>query len=93
MLIQLLMASGLSRFAKIKIGEPPQEIELDIDMLTSDFYILTTTSSKGSKYDDYFSKTAGNLRCFALYRSFQADHIHVRSWIYCASIFPMLSSN
>ncbi|MCJ1245744.1 hypothetical protein MMC30_002948 [Trapelia coarctata] len=45
-------------FAKVEIGEPPQEIELDLDMLTSDFYILTTTSSKGTKYDDYFSKSA-----------------------------------
>ena len=48
----------ISRFAKVEIGEPAQEIELDLDMLTSDFYVLTTTSSKGSKYDDYFSKSA-----------------------------------
>ncbi|MCJ1383636.1 hypothetical protein MMC17_006750 [Xylographa soralifera] len=44
-------------YAKISMGEPPQEIEVDLDMLTSDFFVLTTTSRIGSKYDDYFSKT------------------------------------
>ncbi|MCJ1479130.1 hypothetical protein MMC13_007814 [Lambiella insularis] len=42
-------------YAKISIGEPPQEIEVDLDMLTSDFFVLATTSRLGSKYDDYFS--------------------------------------
>lgn len=46
-----------SRYAKIKIGDPPQEIEMDLNMLASDFYVLTTTSRKGSRYDDYFSQT------------------------------------
>ena len=41
----------------ISMGEPPQEIEVDLDMLTSDFFVLTTTSRIGSKYDDYFSTT------------------------------------
>jgi len=63
------MKSLLSRFARVEIGEPPQEIELDLDMLTSDFYVLTTTSSKGSKYDDYFSKSAGGLCSFTLCRT------------------------
>ncbi|MCJ1431473.1 hypothetical protein MMC27_000826 [Xylographa pallens] len=44
-------------YAKILMGEPPQEIEVDLDMLTSDFFVMTTTSRIGSKYDDYFSKT------------------------------------
>ena len=54
-----LTMSISSRFAKIGIGEPPQEIEMDLDMLASDFYVLTTTSSIGTKYDDYFSKSTG----------------------------------
>ena len=47
----------LSRYAKVEIGEPPQEIEVDLDMLASDIYVLTTTSSIGSKYDEYFFKS------------------------------------
>ena len=46
------------RYAKIKIGDPPQEIEMDLNMLVSDFYVVTTTSRKGSRYDDYFSQSA-----------------------------------
>ena len=49
------------RYAKIGIGEPEQSVEIDLDMLSSDFYVLTTTSRKGSKYDDIFSKTYGTL--------------------------------
>ncbi|MCJ1395559.1 hypothetical protein MMC18_008445 [Xylographa bjoerkii] len=51
------VASVGNWYAKISIGEPPQEIEVDLDMLTSDFFVLTTTSRIGSKYDDFFSKT------------------------------------
>ena len=47
----------LYRYAKIGIGEPEQSVEIDLDMLSSDFYVLTTTSRKGSKYDDIFSKS------------------------------------
>ena len=54
----------ISRFAKVGIGEPPQEIEIDLDMLASDFYVLTTTSGIGSKYEDYFSKSNGNPAYF-----------------------------
>lgn len=46
-----------SRYAKIKIGEPPQEVEMDLNMLTADFYVVLTTSRIGSKYDDLFSQT------------------------------------
>lgn len=49
----------LNRYAKFKVGSPPQEIEVDLNMLVSDFYIVTTTSRKGSKYDDFFSQTVG----------------------------------
>lgn len=44
-------------YAKIKIGEPPQEVEMDLNMLTADFYVVLTTSRIGSKYDDLFSQT------------------------------------
>ena len=43
------------------IGEPPQEVEVDLDMLTSDFYVVTTTSTRGSRYDDLFSRTNGTF--------------------------------
>ena len=46
------------RYANIKIGNPPQEIEMDLNMLVYDFYVVTTTSRKGSRYDDYFSQSA-----------------------------------
>ena len=46
------------RYAKVKIGDPPQEIEMDLNMLVSDFYVITTTSRKGSRYDDFFSRSA-----------------------------------
>lgn len=48
-----------SRYATIRIGEPPQELEMDLNMLTSDFYVIITTSRKGKKYDDLFSQTIG----------------------------------
>ena len=47
------------RYAKFKIGDPPQEIEVDLNMLVSDFYIVATTSRRGSKYDDFFSQSVG----------------------------------
>lgn len=50
---------GLSRFARLAIGEPPQAIDLDLNMLTSDFYIRHTTSHAGTRYDDLFSKSFG----------------------------------
>ncbi|KAL9070050.1 MAG: hypothetical protein Q9161_005106 [Pseudevernia consocians] len=52
-----LAADGIW-YAKVKIGDPPQEIEMDLNMLVSDFYVVTTTSRKGSRYDDYFSQSA-----------------------------------
>ncbi|KAI9760298.1 MAG: hypothetical protein M1835_000194 [Candelina submexicana] len=44
-------------YGKLGIGDPPQDVELDLDMLTSDFFVFTTTSSKGSKYDDLWSQS------------------------------------
>lgn len=50
----------------VKIGDPPQEIEMDLNMLVSDFYVVTTTSRSGSKYDDFFSKSSGPSAFFEL---------------------------
>ena len=47
------------RYAKFNIGSPPQEVEVDLNMLISDFYVMTTTSRVGNKYDDYFSQSVG----------------------------------
>lgn len=49
------------RYAKITIGQPPQEIEMDLNMLATDFHVTITTSRKGSRYDDLFSQTGGKL--------------------------------
>ncbi|KAL9595917.1 MAG: hypothetical protein Q9219_006143 [cf. Caloplaca sp. 3 TL-2023] len=35
-------------FARISIGKPPQTIDLDLNMLTSDFYVSHTTSHLGT---------------------------------------------
>ena len=39
---------------------------MDLNMLVSDFHIMITTSRKGSKYDDYFSRTVGTYVFLAL---------------------------
>ncbi|KAI4257870.1 MAG: hypothetical protein LQ352_001456 [Teloschistes flavicans] len=49
-------------FARLTLGEPPQTIDLDLNMLTSDFYIRHTSSHAGTKYDDLFSKSFGKQR-------------------------------
>ncbi|KAL9602719.1 MAG: hypothetical protein Q9179_002454 [Wetmoreana sp. 5 TL-2023] len=51
------MAMNGSWFAHLVIGEPPQSIDLDLNMLTSDFYVRHTSSHAGTRYDDLFSKT------------------------------------
>ena len=48
-------------FAKMGIGEPEQEVEVDLNMLGSDFWVRTTTGREGSRYDDYFSKSNGKF--------------------------------
>ncbi|KAL8969746.1 MAG: hypothetical protein Q9183_001852 [Haloplaca sp. 2 TL-2023] len=44
-------------FARLTLGEPPQSIDLDLNMLTSDFYVRHTSSHAGTRYDDLFSKS------------------------------------
>ncbi|KAL8900314.1 MAG: hypothetical protein Q9192_001137 [Flavoplaca navasiana] len=50
------IASNGTWFARLSIGESPQVIDLDLNMLTSDFYVRHTTSHAGTRYDDLFSK-------------------------------------
>ena len=70
----------MCRFARLRIGEPEQVVEMvsmsciyqgdqadgvqDLDMLTSDFFIFTTTSRTGSHFYDYSSQTYGERRGF-----------------------------
>ncbi|KAL9000451.1 MAG: hypothetical protein Q9169_000968 [Polycauliona sp. 2 TL-2023] len=51
------MAANGTWFARLSMGEPPQAIDLDLNMLTSDFYVRHTTSHAGTRYDDLFSKS------------------------------------
>ncbi|KAG8526513.1 uncharacterized protein KY384_008713 [Bacidia gigantensis] len=43
--------------AMFSIGDPSQVIEVDLNMLVSDFYVITTTSKGGSMFEDFFSKS------------------------------------
>lgn len=60
------MLLGVSRigqdgnwFTTLDIGEPVQGFDLDLDMLTSDFLVWSTTSNRGSWFLDYKSSTYG----------------------------------
>ncbi|KAE8448616.1 hypothetical protein EG329_009041 [Mollisiaceae sp. DMI_Dod_QoI] len=44
-------------YASLHIGEPIQEVDMDLDMLTVDWWILSTSSDKGSFFLDFNSKT------------------------------------
>ncbi|KAK0120895.1 hypothetical protein ONS96_011093 [Cadophora gregata f. sp. sojae] len=44
-------------FATLRMGEPVQTVDMDLDMLTADFWVLSTSSSKGSWFLDFNSKT------------------------------------
>ena len=46
-------------FATISIGEPAQHIDVDLDMLTADWWMLSANSEKGSFFWDFNSKTYG----------------------------------
>lgn len=61
-LFLVFFADPRNRYATIRIGEPPQAVEMDLNMLASDFYVTITTSRKGSRYDDLFSQTGGNFK-------------------------------
>ncbi|MCJ1313469.1 hypothetical protein MMC25_007147 [Agyrium rufum] len=53
-------------FTKIFVGDSPQETELDVDLLTADFFVLSTSSQRGSYFEDYFSKTYPSLATLGL---------------------------
>ncbi|KAK5070380.1 hypothetical protein LTR64_000051 [Lithohypha guttulata] len=40
-------------YTTIQVGKPPQTLEVDIDMLNPDFYLIMTTSGRGSKYNTF----------------------------------------
>ncbi|KAI9868818.1 MAG: hypothetical protein M1813_004669 [Trichoglossum hirsutum] len=44
-------------FAELRVGEPEQVVEMDLDMLTADFFLLSTTSRKGRGFTDLYSRT------------------------------------
>ncbi|KAF7947623.1 hypothetical protein EAE96_008705 [Botrytis aclada] len=46
-----------SWFTSLKIGEPSQNVDLDLNMLTADFTIISTPSGKGSFYLEERSRT------------------------------------
>ena len=54
------------RYANVSIGEPPQIIEMDLNMLVADFSILTTSGRGGSKFDELFSNSYGIEDIFEL---------------------------
>lgn len=56
---QLLGTIGLNGtwYATLKIGSPEQSIQVDVDLLSSDFLLYSTTSSLGSKFEALFSQS------------------------------------
>ncbi|KAI9783791.1 MAG: hypothetical protein M1839_003127 [Geoglossum umbratile] len=44
-------------FAELRVGEPAQVVEMDLDMLTADFFLFSTTSRNGRGFTDLFSQT------------------------------------
>jgi len=57
------------RTATLNVGQQLQAIETDLDMLTSDFVFHTTTSNRGTRFDDIFSNTHGMIRVLMRRRS------------------------
>ena len=50
-----LTKNPLFRYATVGMGEPPQDVEMDLNMLASDFYVVKTSSQHGHGYEDFFS--------------------------------------
>ncbi|KAL9105627.1 MAG: hypothetical protein Q9227_009239 [Pyrenula ochraceoflavens] len=50
-------------FAKLELGDPPQRLEAELDMLSPDYYMMSTSSSStiGSKYDAFASRSHTGL--------------------------------
>ncbi|KIW14627.1 hypothetical protein PV08_07411 [Exophiala spinifera] len=67
-------------YAELQVGDPPQVLEVDIDMLSPDFYTIMTSSGTGSKYDTFtsgsYEETHGaSDRVHSLCRR-TSDHFH-----------------
>ena len=55
-----------SRFTRLDIGQPSQTLEVDLDMLSSDFYtIITSSSRQKQKYNTFFSNSQQTLNTYA----------------------------
>lgn len=48
----------------MRIGKPPQDIEVDVDMLSPDFLFVTTSSGQGIKYDVFSSNSRSRYYVF-----------------------------
>ncbi|KAK5045926.1 hypothetical protein LTR84_008712 [Exophiala bonariae] len=46
-------------YTHLKVGEPPQDLEVELDMLSPDFYTVVTTSERGSAYNASGSRSHG----------------------------------
>lgn len=44
-------------YVELKVGEPEQTVQLDLDTLTSDFLFYSTTSERGTPFIDFGSDT------------------------------------
>lgn len=82
--------ADLKRYTTLQVGEPRQMLEVDIDMLSPDFYTIMTTSGQGSKYDTFISSTHGTSldqeSRGLVAKSFQRHPIH--SFILFAASHP-----
>lgn len=47
------------RYTVFEVGNPKQRLEVDVDMLSHDFYTIVTTSGKGVSYSPSASDTHG----------------------------------
>jgi hypothetical protein len=47
------------RYVTLEVGNSPQALEFDVDMLGPDFYTVMTTSGVGNRYDTFSSSTHG----------------------------------
>ena len=59
----LLLSSPLNvvRYGLWTIGQPPQVVGMDLDMLFPDFYLRATSSNNGLSFDSSLSSTYGTI--------------------------------
>lgn len=51
-----------SRYSKLAFGSSKQAIQTDIDLLSSDFVVRSTSSKHGTRFDEIFSTSYSKLR-------------------------------